>query len=166
MTTVRDLDRFVREGGTVVSVLPDTNVTEAARTMCRQNISCLVVLDADGRLCGIVSERDFIAKIVARGAAGDGLTVGDIMTPNVISCHETTSVGQAAHLMITNNIRHLPIVEGGKVVGIVSNRDMMAHELAAARALASQQSRMLKKIEEQFPGITQIALDDAGRVVI
>ena len=113
----------------VLTVAPDSNVADAARRMAERSVGAVLVLDGT-RLLGIFTERD-VLKVVAAGLEAAGaMTVSALMTryPETIESTETTE--HAASLMVHGGFRHLPVVDGGTLVGIVSIRDLMRVELA------------------------------------
>ena len=107
---------------TVTDSAGDT-LAEAAKKMWEQQTGSLLVNEEDGGLAGIITERD-ILRAVATGVALGEATVADIMTKDVTTVGPETSLRDAARLMAERWIRHLPIVDGGKVVGIISQRDL------------------------------------------
>ena len=115
----------------VVDILTSASVTEspsdslrsAAETMWRQQTGSLLVMDGE-ELQGIITERD-VMKAVARGADPDATTVSEIMTTDVLTVAPTTSLHEAARHMASRWIRHLPVLEDARVVGVVSQRDLV-----------------------------------------
>ena len=101
----------------VISFREDTPIEEAARTLSDNHITGAPVLGADGHVVGIVSEIDVVTK---RGA-----TVADIMSQNVISVSEDTGVVEAAQLLAGQRIRRLPVLAGGRMVGVISRSDVL-----------------------------------------
>ncbi|MFP4354841.1 MAG: cyclic nucleotide-binding/CBS domain-containing protein [Phycisphaerae bacterium] len=150
----------------VQSISAESTVLLAARKLRSQGIGCLLVVEQNGHLAGVVSERDIVAKVVAESGDTNLISVGKIMTNRVISCSPETSTDQAEKLMAENNIRHLPVVRNNKPVGMVSMRDIMSERLSQAQKIARQQSSLLKGLESQHPGITNIQKDASGRIVI
>ena len=112
--------------GDLLDVAPELPLEEAARRIDERRVGAAVVLSG-GRLAGILTERD-VLRAVAAGRV-EGTTVAEWMTahPETIEPSETT--GQAAALMIHGGFRHLPVVDGGKAVGMISIRDLMRHVL-------------------------------------
>jgi CBS domain-containing protein/ribosomal protein S27AE len=102
---------------TVISVQEDSTIEDAARTMSRQRISGLPVVNAEGALVGLVTEHDLIAK--------SGRTVADIMSRGVITVTADTDVEQITHLLTNQRIRRVPVLQDGKIVGIVSRSDLI-----------------------------------------
>lgn len=102
---------------------PGETLRAAAARMWREQTGSLLIMDAD-RLLGIVTERDLLRQ-VARGADVDATRVDEVMTTEVRTVGAATPLHEAARLMAGHWIRHLPVVEGGKVVGVVSQRDLV-----------------------------------------
>lgn len=102
---------------------PDETLRAAAARMWRQQTGSLLIMDGD-RLVGILTERDLL-RAVARGADVDATGVSEVMTADVRTVDSGTSLHETARLMAANWIRHLPVVDGEKVVGVVSQRDLV-----------------------------------------
>lgn len=120
----------------------------AARTLTHYNIGALPVCGDDGRLCGVVTDRDLVTRCMAGGKAADRMKVQDVMTARVISVAPDMEASVAAHLMGTEQVRRLPVVENGKLCGIVSLADLAATEngsLDAADALMDITKNICKK---------------------
>jgi CBS domain-containing protein len=119
------ISAILREkGGTTHSIAPGATVFEAIQTMADRNIGALLVMDGD-RLLGIISERDYTRKIALKGKQSKQTPVSEIMFAPVISATEESSVEECMRLMTEHRIRHLPILEMGKVVGVVSIGDLI-----------------------------------------
>ncbi len=101
----------------VISILDEATVEDAARFLARNRISGLPVVNADGMLMGLVTEHDLIAK--------QGRQVTDIMSRSVITVSPDTEVEEVQHLLTNQRIRRVPVIEDGKVVGIVSRSDLV-----------------------------------------
>lgn len=110
--------------GSLVRVAPDSLVTEAAKLMVRKVVGAVVVLDAD-RLVGIFTERDIAYRVVAEGRDPGATRVAEVMTANPETVEAGKPFGYALHRMQSRGFRHMPVVDGGKVVGIVSSRSAM-----------------------------------------
>lgn len=108
----------------VVSASPDTTVFSALKTMAAKNLGFLVVLDRE-KLVGVVSERDYARKVVLEGKASANTPVREIMTEKVVSVTVDQTVPQCMALMDKGGFRHLPVVEGNKVIGVLSSRDLL-----------------------------------------
>lgn len=106
-----------------VTESPTDSLRSAAETMWRQQTGSLLVMDGDD-LVGIITERD-VMKAVAQRKDVDGTTVSDVMTRDVLTISPDTTAHEAARHMASRWIRHLPVVDGGSVVGVVSQRDLV-----------------------------------------
>lgn len=129
----------------VLTIGPEATVDLAAATMRKHRVGCLIVTEAGGKLVGIVSERDIIAHVIGQKADPSQRLVGDIMTPDVVFCAADTPMSEIQDVMTTRRIRHLPIVADRVVVGIISSREVMAHQHAkdqAMRAAAEQVAKL------------------------
>ena len=102
----------------------DDSAFEAAQQMLKQNIAALIVTDDDDNLVGIVTERDLTRRIIAEGKDPQKTTLDQIMTGNPETLAPSDSAGDALELMRTRSFRHLPVVDEGRVVGMVSIRDL------------------------------------------
>ena len=123
----------------VVHISPTESVEVAARTLTHYNIGALPVCGSDGKLCGMVTDRDMVTRCVASGRTPAQTTVKDVMTKQVLSVQPDMEVGVAAHLMGRQQIRRLPVVENGKLCGMVSLGDLAKREqsvMDAADALS------------------------------
>ncbi len=116
-------------GGAVWSVGPDDSVFRALEIMAERNVGALVVLD-DGRLVGVLSERDYARRVILRGLASRDVRVRDLMTAQVVTVGLDDTVGGCMKRMTAGRFRHLPVVDGGRVVGVVSIGDVVATIMA------------------------------------
>ncbi|WP_285613547.1 CBS domain-containing protein [Actinokineospora globicatena] len=122
------------EGAAVATVDPGTTVEGLIAELARYNVGALVVLDGD-QVVGIVSERDVVRGLTARGAELLGATVADIMTADVRTCLPTDSVDSLAATMTERRIRHLPVLdEQGALAGIVSIGDVVKSHISQLEA--------------------------------
>ncbi len=110
----------------VVTVVSGDSVFETAKLMTINNIAAMVVANEQGRIIGIVTERDITQRITAEGLDGKSTLVKDIMTTNPDTLSPNDSAGDALELMQTRNYRHLPVTEDGQCVAVVSIRDLYA----------------------------------------
>lgn len=122
MTTIADL--LERKGSEIYSVGPDAMVFEAISEMARKEVGALVVLE-EGKLTGIISERDYARKVILKGKASRDTPVRDIMSTRVVCVSPERKVDECMAVMTENRIRHLPVLEGEKVVGVVSIGDLV-----------------------------------------
>jgi CBS domain-containing protein len=157
--------KIVRNLNGVVCISTGGTVADAARKMREHDIGSLVVVDGAGNVTGILTERDVVA-LVARGGDAGLTRIGASMTPFVVTCSLNTPIADVVRLMSGNKIRHLPVVEDGKPVGMVSSRDLLDYELKTTKAIVQRQSRLLTELESAHPGITRVRTTGSGRVII
>jgi len=112
----------------VIGIGPEESVEVAARTLNQYNIGALPVRSGDGKLLGMVTDRDLVIRCLAMGKLPSVTSVREIMTKQVISINPDMDAGVAAHLMGRKRVRRLPVVEAGKVRGILSLDDLAATE--------------------------------------
>ncbi len=113
-------------GSNVVSVSRTATLAEVTVALADRRVGIAVVIGPDGVLEGVISERDVIRKLAAHGAAALPMAVEEAMTCNVITASPATTVDQAMAVMSAGRFRHLPVLDNGAVVGIVSIRDAVA----------------------------------------
>jgi len=166
MPTVEEIDRVKKGECDVLTIDASATAVTAAEKMRHNHVGCLLVIDEKKGVVGILTERDITCKVVAVSADPAKTPVANIMTPKVVSCTMNTPLTKAQQLMAQFDIRHLPIIEGGSLVGMISSRDILAHQLSTVRAIARRQSKILNELEDRYPGITQLEKDPAGRIVI
>jgi diguanylate cyclase (GGDEF)-like protein/putative nucleotidyltransferase with HDIG domain len=134
----------------VITINKNENLRAAAAKMHSEKIGCLIVNDEDGKFVGLVTERDIANWIAVSSETVDKTMVGRIMTARVVSCPPGTPAGKAREIMTANKIRHLPIIDNGQIVGILSIRDLMQQQLLEDRAAAKEVamlSKCLKSID-------------------
>ncbi len=122
----------------VIHIRPEETVEVAARALAQYNIGALPVCGADGKLCGMVTDRDLVIRCMAANRAPATTTVRQVMTNRVLSVKPDMEMGVAAHLMGREQIRRLPVTENGKLCGMLSLGDIAACDeggLDAADAL-------------------------------
>jgi CBS-domain-containing membrane protein len=114
----------------VIRVSPDTRIKEAARLMFRHRVSGLPVVDADGRLSGIITEADFLRMEVARNEADEPQpveTVGEVMSSGVVTVAPDAEITEAAKIMVIQDVKRLPVVDtDNKMLGIIARLDIVA----------------------------------------
>jgi CBS domain-containing protein len=116
----------------VVTIAPGDSVSALLRLLAEHNIGALVVVDGHGsagQVSGVVSERDIVRHIGERGAAVLEETVQSIMSTSVVSCTSHDSIDSIAETMTQRRIRHMPVLEDGRLIGIVSIGDVVSHRM-------------------------------------
>ncbi|MFL9671157.1 CBS domain-containing protein [Variovorax sp. AB1(2024)] len=119
----------------LISLAPQASVRDAACVMTRANCGSVLVMELPDVLVGILTERDLMTRVLARGLDPDRTPVREVMTPNPICVPPETPVSDAVVLMLERGFRHLPLVAGTKVVGVFSVRDALPREIGAAVSL-------------------------------
>ena len=119
----------------VVSLGPQASARDAACVMTRANCGSVLVLELPDILLGILTERDLMTRVLARGLDPDRTAVREVMTPNPICIPPETLVSDAVVLMLERGFRHLPLMAGTKILGVFSVRDALPRELGTAVSL-------------------------------
>src|SRR4029077_6233007 len=136
---------LIGKRGVVVTIEPTADLTAAAKVLAERRIGAVVILGADHRIVGILSERDIVHALAEHGPTALHRTVGQFMTRDVKTCSENDTIESLMGRMTTGKFRHMPVVEQGKLVGIVSVGDVvknrveeMEREAAALRDYIQQ----------------------------
>jgi CBS domain-containing protein len=138
MTIVRQL--LDRKGRALFSVEPEAAVLEAIRAMAAHHVGALLVMQGE-TLRGIISERDYARKVILLGRSSADTPVRDIMSSPVITVSPDTSVQTCMQLMTDKRVRHLPVVDAGRVVGMVSIGDLV-------KAVIAEQQQHIEQLEQ------------------
>ncbi len=142
MTTVSHL--LASKKSELFTIGSDVPVLEAVRTMAEHGVGALLVMRGDA-LAGIVSERDYARKVVLLGRASADTPVAQIMSSPVVTVSPDTNVQRCMVLMTERRIRHLPVVESGRVIGVVSIGDLV-------KSLIQEQQRTIEQLESYIHG--------------
>lgn len=118
------------KGRAVVTAPPDTTLLDIASKLAARKIGAIVIIGENGRLAGIVSERDIVRTIAERGASALDLPVSEVMSRDVICCSESNLLDEVLSVMTQRRHRHLPVVENGALTGIVSIGDVVKLHIA------------------------------------
>ncbi len=140
--TVGDLLKI--KGYEVLSIAPDSSVYEALQLLAKNNIGALLVLQS-GRLTGIFSERDYARKLVLKGKFSKNTEVREVMTEKVVTVEPEDNIEHCMELMTDKRIRHLPVVENGCVIGVISIGDIV-------KAIIADQKSTIGLLEEHITG--------------
>jgi CBS domain-containing protein len=135
---MRISDLLRKKGTAVATVTPETNVTELLERLAEHNVGAMVVVDPDGGIAGIVSERDVVRRLNERGPQLLDGPVSAIMTKLVASCRPEDSVDQLSVLMTERRIRHVPVLVDGRLAGIISIGDVVKTRMEELEASQEQ----------------------------
>jgi CBS domain-containing protein len=127
------------KGGNVWSVSPESSVFDALKQMAEKNCGALLVMSG-GKLLGVISERDYARKVILLGKSSHELAVSEIMSDDLVCVGLTQTVDDCMALMSGNRIRHLPVLEGGRVVGVLSVGDLV-------KAVIEEQQQTIRQLE-------------------
>ncbi len=111
----------------VATVKPDLAMSDLAARLIEHHIGALAVVDAGGGMIGVISERDVVRGLADHGAALADLAVRDLMTADVVACKPEDSLADIREMMAEGRFRHMPVVEEGELVGMISVRDIVSH---------------------------------------
>jgi CBS domain-containing protein len=142
MGKVRDILRT--KGNSVYSVEPSMMVYHAIERMCEKNIGGLLIVE-NGRLEGIFTERDYARKLILKGKSSKTTPISELMTENPITVTPDNSIEDCMNLMTSKFIRHLPVVEGDKLVGLISIGDVVKH-------IIEEQKGIIEYLENYISG--------------
>jgi CBS domain-containing protein len=121
-----------QKGGDVFSVGPGEDATAIARALAQHRIGAALVRDVDGAVLGIVSERDIVRALAQEGTTALSHTARDLMTADLVTATPATTIAEALGLMTNHRCRHLPVLEDGRLVGMVSIGDLVKARIAEA----------------------------------
>src|SRR6202047_4596248 len=141
-TVSRILER--KGSSSVWSIAPEAMVYDAIKLMAQKNVGALVVLE-NNRLLGIISERDYTRKVILKGKSSKETPVRDIMTQELITVDASESVTECMRVMTEKRIRHLPVMEGSKMIGLISIGDLV-------RRIISAQTATIDNLEKYITG--------------
>jgi CBS domain-containing protein len=142
MTTVRSV--LQTKDNTIWSIAPDALVFDALKIMADKNVGALLVTKKE-KVVGIFSERDYARKIVLKGESSHTTAIKDVMTSGVLSVNPEQSIDECMTLMTNKHIRHLPVLENGKLIGLVSIGDVV-------KAIISEHEYTIKQLENYITG--------------
>lgn len=127
------------------TIAPEDTVLDALRQMAEKNVGALPVTDAEGRLVGIVSERDYARKVVLQGRSSIGTSVSAIMTAAVITVDPRQDIKDCMQLMTERHLRHLPVIEEGRLIGLLSIGDLV-------KEINAEQESLIQHLEGYIRG--------------
>ncbi len=133
-----------RKGRELISIVQEASVFDAIKLMADRGVGSLLVMDS-GDLKGIVTERDYARKVIIKGRSSESTEVGEIMSTNLVTATSQQTVNECMTLMTDRRIRHLPIVLGDEVVGLISIGDLV-------QAIISDQQEEIEQLEQYISG--------------
>lgn len=133
-----------RKGRDIVSIAPGASVFDAIKLMADKAVGSLLVMD-DHAMLGIVTERDYARKVILKGRSSENTDVSEIMTAKVLTTSTAATVKSCMELMNEHRIRHLPVLEAGEVVGVISIGDLV-------NAIISEQQEEIEQLESYISG--------------
>ncbi|GAB4249842.1 MAG: CBS domain-containing protein [Acidobacteriota bacterium] len=142
METVRDI--LQRKGNEVYAVSPDDSIYRALEVMAEKNIGAVLVIE-DGQLVGVFSERDYARKVVLKGKSSRETKVREAMTSPVAYVRPENTIEECMALMTDKHIRHLPVLEGNRLIGVISIGDVV-------HAKISEQAFHIRQLENYITG--------------
>jgi CBS domain-containing protein len=128
----------------IISVSVESSVLDAIKLMADKAVGSLLVMDGD-KLIGIVTERDYARKVIVKGRSSESTAVGEIMTSDVLTATPTETVNRCMSVMTDKKIRHLPVVDGSTVIGMISIGDLV-------QAIISDQKEEIEHLEQYISG--------------
>lgn len=143
MTTIRQILEG-KKTAAIISVSPDVSVYEALELMAAREVSAVLVLEAN-RLVGIFTERDYARKLALKGRTSKQTLVSEMMTQNLLTISPSQTVEDVMEIMTENRFRHLPVVERGQLIGIVTIGD-------AVKAVIDAQQQTIRQLEGYIAG--------------
>jgi CBS domain-containing protein len=126
-------DILATKGGLVYTVTPGTTVGQVLQQLSTRRIGAVLVIDRLDRVAGIVSERDIVHALATHGSPAVNLEAAEVMTRNVVTCDPDDSIDQVMESMTQGRFRHLPVVQRGELLGLISIGDVVKARLAEAR---------------------------------
>lgn len=133
------------KNGQIITIDPDSSVYDAIKVMADNHVGALPVMDEDN-LVGIITERDYARNVILRGKSSKVTPVKEIMTSNVLCVKEEQTIEECMALMTEKRVRHLPVVNDGKMIGIISIGDLV-------KAIISEQQYTIEQLEHYISGL-------------
>ncbi len=144
MKSVAEIIRAKPLQSSIISVTPETTVIEAVTIMADSDISALMVMSGE-KVEGIITERDFVRRVARLERSAYATTVGEVMTSDLITVGPQDRTRYCMQLMIERNLRHLPVLEDGKLVGLLSIRDLV-------KDVVAEQEGLIQHLEQYIRG--------------
>ena len=133
-----------RKGTELISIVRDASVFDAIKLMADRGVGSLLVMD-ERKLIGIVTERDYARKVIIKGRSSESTEVGEIMSTDLVTATSQQTVDECMNVMTDRRIRHLPVVDEGEVIGLISIGDLV-------QAIISDQQEAISQLEQYISG--------------
>jgi signal-transduction protein with cAMP-binding, CBS, and nucleotidyltransferase domain len=140
------------KGGQIWSIHPDATVYEALERMAEKEIGCMPVLDESGKLAGLISERDYARKVILQGKHSRDTRVSEIMTLSVIYVTPSDTVEGCMRIMTNARVRHLPVLEGSRLAGIISIGDLVNWIITSQEEIITSQEEFIAHLRNYIAG--------------
>lgn len=134
MGKVKDILKSKPHAGSIFSVEPDTIVYKAIELMSEKNIGGLLITE-NGKLAGIFTERDYARKLILKGKSSKDTTIGELMTRNPFTVNSESSIEECMQIMSDKRFRHLPVVDGDVLTGIISIGDVVRYIIEEQKSI-------------------------------
>jgi len=131
------------KGKNVISAGPDASLGKIAGILAENRIGAIIILEKDGSVCGIASERDVVRQIAQQGKDALDNPISSCMTRKVISCQPDNTIDEVMGIMTKNKFRHIPVMEGNSLVGIISIGDVVKRKIEQAERDAEEMKRYI-----------------------
>jgi diguanylate cyclase (GGDEF)-like protein len=160
--------QLVKKDSPLVTLRDDVTIAAAAHAMSVQNVGSILVFDAQGRFAGIVTERDMVKKVAAVGLDAEKVLLGDILTSEVVTCTMESAISTVEELMHWHKVRHIPVIEDGEPIAVLSSRDIIAYQIARSKDMklaAEQIARMSIELKSgDFDQLSTWAVTEAAKL--
>lgn len=143
--TVKDIEQVAKQPAKLLTIKENATAAQAAKKMTDNHVGCLLVFNTQNEFSGLLTERDILAKVTTKHTPPHNSLVANIMTTDPISCTMDTPIETVEQLMAEHQIRHIPVLDNGQPVGMVSSRDLIAYQIYTNKAMktAAEQLAML-----------------------
>ncbi len=138
------VNHILKEKGTeIVSAQPDMPLLDVAAMLAERRIGAVLIVEVNGKVAGIISERDVVRAVAERSGDLTGARVADFMTRDLITCTPDDTLDQLMSLMTEGRVRHLPVMDNGKLCGLISIGDVVKHRIAEVEFEAEEMKRYI-----------------------
>ena len=132
------------KGRQIIAIAPDASVYDAIKLMADETVGSLLVMKGDD-LLGIITERDYARKVIIKNRSSETTQVAEIMSTDIVTASSSETVDECMAVMTRRSVRHLPVVDDGKVIGVISMRDLV-------QAIIADQQEEIEQLESYISG--------------